>query len=49
MREVALDHCEAQSLAARNVSTASEDFYATELWDQMLDVCPPAHARACWK
>jgi RNA polymerase sigma factor (sigma-70 family) len=44
-REVALDHCEAQSLTDRNVSTASEDFYARELWNQMLDVCPPAHAR----
>ena len=43
--EVALEHPQAESLAARNASTVSEDFYAAELWDQMLGVCPPAHAR----
>ena len=30
-------------LAASNAARVSENFYADELWHQMLDVCPPAH------
>ena len=31
------------SLAATNSTRVSENFYADELWHQMLDVCPPEH------
>jgi RNA polymerase sigma-70 factor (ECF subfamily) len=30
-------------LAATGSARVSENFYADELWHQMLDVCPPAH------
>ena len=30
-------------LAATASARVSENFYADELWHQMLDVCPPAH------
>ena len=30
-------------LAATGSPRVSENFYADELWHQMLDVCPPAH------
>jgi RNA polymerase sigma factor (sigma-70 family) len=30
-------------LAATNAPRVSENYYADELWHQMLDVCPPAH------
>jgi len=32
-----------ESLAATASPRVSENFYADELWHQMLDVCPPAH------
>ena len=31
------------ALAATESTRVSENFYAEELWHQMLDVCPPAH------
>ncbi len=41
-REVALAHADIDAVASR-ASRVSENFYADELWRQMLDVCPPAH------
>jgi RNA polymerase sigma factor (sigma-70 family) len=32
-----------EMLAATGSGRVSENFYADELWHQMLDVCPPAH------
>jgi RNA polymerase sigma factor (sigma-70 family) len=43
VHEVALEQNE--TLAVATASSVSEDFYAAELWDQMLDICPPTHCR----
>jgi RNA polymerase sigma-70 factor (ECF subfamily) len=43
--EVRFDPQQVESLAVSAASRASEEFYAAELWDQMLDACPPAHCR----
>jgi RNA polymerase sigma-70 factor (ECF subfamily) len=42
-RELPLPPGELEALPARRTGRVSEDFYAQELWDRMLEVCPPAH------
>lgn len=42
-REVSLASHEIESLPAARTARVSENFYADELWRQMLAVCPPAH------
>ena len=42
-REVAMPHQDIDALPATRASRASEDYYADELWRQMVDACPPAH------
>ena len=41
--EVNMPEHDMDVLAAEHSARASENFYADELWRQMLDVCPPAH------
>ncbi len=42
-REVTMPQHDMDVLAAEQSARVSENFYADELWRQMLDVCPPAH------
>ncbi|HEY2883159.1 MAG TPA: RNA polymerase sigma factor [Pirellulales bacterium] len=42
-REVALPLDNTEALPADRCPRVSENFYADELWQQMLEVCPPAH------
>lgn len=42
-REVALPPHDIDALPANRMERASENFYADELWRQMLEICPPAH------
>ncbi len=42
-REVAMPQVDIDALPANRASRVSENFYADELWHQMLDACPPAH------
>ncbi len=41
--EVTMPEHDMDALAAERSARVSENFYADELWRQMLDVCPPAH------
>jgi len=42
-REVCMDEPGLEALPASAAPRVSEEFYANELWQQMLDACPPAH------
>ncbi|HZZ29217.1 MAG TPA: RNA polymerase sigma factor [Pirellulales bacterium] len=42
-REVALPQDNIDGLAADRCPRVSENFYADELWQQMVQACPPAH------
>jgi RNA polymerase sigma factor (sigma-70 family) len=42
-REVALPEENIDALATDQAPRVSENFYAGELWDQMVDACPEAH------
>ncbi|MEX2114939.1 MAG: sigma-70 family RNA polymerase sigma factor [Pirellulales bacterium] len=42
-REVPMGESGLESLPAARDTRVSEEFYAGELWQQMLDSCPPAH------
>ncbi len=42
-REVPLGDSGVEALPAARDTRVSEEFYAGELWQQMLDACPPAH------
>lgn len=42
-REVAMPQVEVDALPAARMARVSENFYADELWRQMLGACPPAH------
>jgi RNA polymerase sigma factor (sigma-70 family) len=42
-REVALPQLPADGLPADRCPRVSENFYADELWQQMIQVCPPDH------
>lgn len=42
-REVSLASHEIETFPAARTARVSENFYADELWRQMLTVCPPAH------
>lgn len=44
-REVRVDDWGAESLPAARQTRASEEFYADELWQQMVECCPPAHVQ----